>query len=180
MKPNLNQIEVNLNMTLYPEYAAAVLCGDTTNSIFPRMKIIQDDENDEFLYFTASVLVDNRDREGSLVAEITFEVSTGTFSYGLFEYAAPVVSRGELIDPGGWEIDENTFKGPFKTVADLAKSMKADFDANEARIKAENEAEMEYHNQMKQFSLPDHHKPYPEYCPVCGGTCLYDADPELR
>ena len=177
--PKASQIETNLNMGLYPDYVAAVLVGESTSTIFPRMKIEQDDENDAFVYFTASVLVDVRDSEGSLTAEITYEISTGTYSYGLFDYSAPTVSRGELIDPGGWEIDENTYKGPFKTIADLAKSMKADFEAIEARIKAENEAEKEYHEQMKQFNPGSSHKPYPEYCPVCRGDCLYDADPQI-
>jgi|GEM_PF-5357989 len=177
--PNASQIETNLNMTLYPDYTVAVLVGDSTTAIFPRMKIKQDDENDEFIYFTASVLANQREKDGTLTAEITFEISIGTYSYGLFDYSAPTVSRGELIDPGGWEIDECTYKGPFDTVADLAKSMKADFEAIEARIKAENEAEKEYHEQMKQFNPGSNHRPSPEYCPVCRGDCLYDADPQV-
>ena len=177
--PKANQIETNLNMGFYPDYIAAVLVGDSTKAIFPRMKIVQDDENDAFVYFTASILMDGRDSDGSLTAEITYEISTGTYSYGLFEYSSPTCSRGELIDPGGWEIDERTFKGPFKTMIDLAKSMKADFDANESRIKAENAAEKEYHEQMKQFDQNDRHKPYPEYCPACRGDCLYNATPQV-
>ena len=137
------QIETNINMTIYPEYLKAALSGDSLSGIFPRGKVTVDDESDEFIYYELSVLGNKNDKDGSPFAEITFEKSSQSWMYGMLEFSPMTVSRGELIDPGGWDLDTESFKGPFKTLNEMSKALLKTIQDKEAADKAVAESEAE-------------------------------------
>ena len=137
------QIETSINMTIYPEYLKAALSGDSLSGIFPRGKVTVDDESDEFIYYELSVLGNKNDHEGSPIAEITFEKSSKCWWYGMFEFSPMTVSRGELVDPGGWDLDTESFKGPFAKLDEMSKSLTKTIQDKEAADKAVAESEAE-------------------------------------
>ena len=143
------QIETNINMTIYPEYLKAALSGDSLSGIFPRGKVTVDDESDEFIYYELSVLGNKNDKDGSPFAEITFEKSSQSWMYGMLEFSPMTVSRGELIDPGGWDLDTESFKGPFKTLNEMSKALLKTIQDKEVEDKAIAESEKQAYEAEK-------------------------------
>ena len=128
------------NMALNPDFASLRLAGQATGGVFPRWEAVIVDKEEKFIHLDLNAYWRGPDGiEPDPFAEICFEIETQKYSFGLLEYFSPTCHRGELTDPGGWEVREwsDWYEGEEALIAALKQAWDKDLAAQKAEAEAE-------------------------------------------
>lgn len=138
----IKEIEIKTNAALKKEPCSAT-------GALPCYTVEVIDQDDAFINFDISI--HTRSFNGSdpdPFAGVSYEKADGTFFYGFFKYDQPICWRGEISDPGGWDLQE--YVGPFEDVNAMVEAMQAALDEQEKAAKAEAEAEAQLLKDLKK------------------------------